>query len=118
MTRGVALALGIAIGFAAAIGLGALRTPGSSFAPIQSYDVLDDGQTLVLTIGVGRLNSIGSVAAEEDASSVRLRVRLLNHSGTTTADLLLIDVRTYLEIPLGSRNVLDQDGRAIPRRAR
>ena len=118
MTRGVTLALGIIIGFATAVGLGALRAPGTSFAPIESYDVLDDGQTLVLAIGVGRLNSIGFVAAEEDASSVRLRVRLLNHPGTVTSDLLLVTVRTYLENPLGSRSVMDQDGRAIPRRAR
>lgn len=118
MTRVVALALGIVIGFAAATGLGALRSPGSSFAPIQSYDILDDGQTLVLAIGVGRLASIGSVAAEEDGSSVRLRVPLLHHPGTATSDLLRIDVRTRLESPLGSRSVLDQDGRAIPRRAR
>lgn len=120
MTRAaaVALALGIVIGFGAAIGLGALRTGGSSFAPIQSYDVLDDGQTLVLAIGIGRLSSIGYVAAEEDASSVRLRVLLVHHPGTATADLLRIDVRTYLESPLGSRSVLDQDGRVIPRRAR
>ena len=118
MTRGVALGLGIIIGFAAAIGLGVLRTGGSSFASLQSYDVLDDGQTLVLAIGIGRLNSIGYVAAEEDASSVRLRVLLLDHPGSATADLLRIDLRTYLGSPLGSRSVLDQDGRVIPRRAR
>ena len=120
MTRGVALALGLGmvIGVAGALGLGALGTATSSFAPIQSYDVLDDDQTLVLAIGVGRLDSIGYVAAEGDASSVRLRVLLLHHPGTATADLLRIDVRTYLASPLGSRTVLDQDGRAIPRHAR
>jgi hypothetical protein len=119
MTRAVvALALGIIIGFGAAIGLGVLRTDGSSFASIQSYDVLDDGQTLVVAIGLGRLQSIGYVAAEEDASSVRLRVLLLHHPGSATLDLLRIDVRTYVGSPLGSRSVLDQDGRVIPRRAR
>lgn len=119
MTRAVvALALGIIIGFGGAVGVGALLTGGSSFASIQSYDVLDDGQTLVLAIGIGRLSSIGYVAAEEDASSVRLRVLLLHHPGTATADLLRIDLRTYLGSPLGSRSVLDQDGRSIPRRAR
>jgi hypothetical protein len=43
VTRGVALALGIGIviGIAAALGLSALGTAASSFAPIQSYDVLD-----------------------------------------------------------------------------
>jgi hypothetical protein len=120
MTRGVVLALGIGIGIgiAAAVGLGTLRTGASSFASIQSYDVLDDGQTLVLAIGVGRLDSIGYVAAEEDASSVRLRVLLMHHLGSATGDLLRIDVRTYLASPLGSRSVLDQDGRTVPRRAR
>jgi hypothetical protein len=120
MRRGVALGLGlgIVIGFVAALGLGALRTGGSSFAPIQSYDVLDDGQTLVVAISIGRLASIGYVAEEEDASSVRLRVLLLHHPGSATADLLRIDVRTYLASPLGSRNVLDQEGRTVPRRAR
>ena len=104
--------------FVTAFGLGVLRTEGSSFAPIQSYDVLDDGQTLVLAIGVGRLDSIGYVAAEDEASSVRVRVLLLHHPGTATADLLRIDVRTYLASPLGSRSVLDQEGRTVPRRAR
>ena len=120
MTRGVAMGLGvgIVIGFVAALGLGVLRTEGTSFAPIQSYDVLGDDQTLVLAIGVGRLDSIGYIAAEDDASSVRVRVLVIHHPGTATADLLRIDVRTYLASPLGSRNVLDQDGRAIPRRAR
>jgi len=47
-----------------------------------------------------------------------VRVLVLHHPGTATADLLRIDVRTYLASPLGSRNVLDQDGRTIPRRAR
>ena len=120
MARAVALALvlGIVIGFGAAIGVGALLTGGRSFAPIQSYDVLDDGQTLVLAIGIGRLSSIGYVAGEEDASSVRLRVLLVHHPGTATADLLRVDVRTYLQRPLGARSVLDQDGRVIPRRPR
>ena len=120
MTRGFALGLGlgIAIGFVAALGFGALRTGGSSFAPIQTYDVLDDGQTLVLAIGVGRLDSIGYIAAEDDASSVRVRVLVIHHPGTATADLLRIDVRTYLASPLSSRNVLDQEGRTIPRHAR
>jgi len=120
MTRGFAwgVGLGIVIGFVAAFGLGVLRTEGSSFAPIQGYDVLDDDQTLVLVIGVGHLDSIGYIAADDDASSVRVRVLVLHHSGSTTADLLRIDVRTYLASPLGSRNVLDQEGRAIPRRAR
>jgi hypothetical protein len=120
MTRGVALALGIGIviGIAAALGVDALCTAASSFASIQSYDVLDDGQTLVLATGVGRLDSIGYVAADEDASSVRVRVLLMHHPGTATGDLLRIDVRTYLPSPLGSRSVLDHDGRAVPRRAR
>ena len=30
----------------------------------------------------------------------------------------LVDVRTYLASPLGSRSVLDQEGRTIPRHAR
>lgn len=120
MTRGVgvALVLGFVLGFGAALGVGGLRTGGSSLAAIQSYDVLDDGQTLVLAIGVGRLSSIGYVAADEDASSVHVRVLLVNHPGTATADLLRIDLRTYLGSPLGSRAVLDQDGRVIPRRSR
>ncbi len=118
MTRGVALALGILIGVVAALGLGALRTAGSSFAAIQSYDVLDDGQTLVVAIGVGRLDSVGYVAAEEDASSVRVRVLLVHNPGTAPADLMRIDVRTQTGSPLGSRAVVDQDGRTIPRRAR
>src|SRR5438046_10160633 len=103
MTRGIALGvgLGILIGIVAALGLDALRTGGSSFAPIQSYDVLDDGQTLVLAIGVGRLDSIGSIAADDDASSVRVRVLVLHQPGTATADLLPIDVRTYLASPTG-----------------
>lgn len=118
MTRGVALTLGILIGVVATLGLGAFRAPGSSFGAIQSYDVLDDGQTLVLAIGAGRLDSVGYVAAEEDAVSVRVRVLLIHHPGTATADLMRIDVRTYIGSPLGSRVVLDQDGRDIPRRAR
>jgi len=120
MTRAFALGLGlgIVIGFVAALGFGALRTGGSSFAPIETYDVLDDGQTLVLAIGVGRLDSIGYIAAEDDASSVRVRVLVIHHPGTATADLLRIDVRTYLASPLGSRSVLDQEGRTIPRHAR
>ena len=120
MTRvfALGLGLGIVIGFVAALGFGALRTGGSSFAPIETYDVLDDGQTLVLAIGVGRLDSIGYIAAEDDASSVRVRVLVIHHPGTATADLLRIDVRTYLASPLSSRNVLDQEGRTIPRHAR
>jgi len=114
----VALVLGMVIGFGAAVAVGTLQLGGKSFAQIQSYDVLDDGQTLVLAVSIGRLTSIGYVAAEEDASSVRLRVLVLHHSGTATADLIRVDLRTYLESPLGSRTVVDQDGRVIPRRPR
>jgi hypothetical protein len=117
MSRGAAIVLGIAI---IAIAIVALRVaePSRSFASIQSYDVLADGRTLVLGIGIGRLQSIGYIAAEEDASSVRVRVLLLNHPGTATADLLLVDVRTGLGSALGSRSVVDQDGRTVPRRVR
>ena len=120
MKSGVALGLGILIGVVVALVIMAVRTSesGRSFAPIQSYDVLADGQTLVLAVYAGRLDSIGYVAAEEDASSVRVRVLLLHHTGTGTADLLRLDVYTNTASPLGSRSVLDQDGRAIPRRAR
>jgi hypothetical protein len=110
----------IGIGIVVAIAIIALRIaePSRSFASIQSYDLLDDGRTLVLGIGIGRLQSIGYIAAEEDASSVRVRVLLLHHPGTATADLLLVDVRTGLGSALGSRSVVDQDGRTVPRRAR
>ena len=114
------LGLGIVIGIVVALGIVALRTneSGRSFAPIQSYDLLDDGQTLVLGIFVGRLDSIGYIAADEDPSSVRVRVLVLHHFGSATADLLRLDVFTHIASPLGSRSVLDQDGRTIPRRAR
>jgi hypothetical protein len=92
--------------------------PSRSFASIASYDLLEDGRTLVLAIGIGRLDSIGYVAADEDATSVRVRVLLLHHPGTATADRLRVDVRTGLGDVLGSRSVLDQDGRPVPRRAR
>jgi hypothetical protein len=95
-----------------------MSDPRRSFASIQSYDLLEDGRTIVLAIGVGRLDSIGYVAADEDPSSVHVRVLLLHHSGSAPADLLRVDVRTTLADGLGSRSVLDQDGRVIPRRAR
>jgi hypothetical protein len=90
--------------------------PSRSFAEIQSYDVADDGRTLILRIGLGRLSSIGYIAAEEESAAVRARVLLLHHPGTATADLLLVDVRTGLGAPLGSRSVFDQDGRLVGRR--
>jgi hypothetical protein len=113
-----AIVLGIAIVIGIAIVALRVAEPSRSFAAIQSYDLLDDGRTLVLGIGIGRLQSIGYIAADEDASSVSVRVLLLNHPGTATADLLLVDVRTGISNALGSRSVVDQDGRTLPRRAR
>jgi hypothetical protein len=103
-----------------AVAVVALRIgePGRSFASIHSYDLLADGRTIVLALGVGRLDSIGSIGADEDASSVRVRVLLLHHSGTAPGDIQRVDVYAVLKDPLGSRTVLDQDGRAVPRRAR
>ena len=118
MSRVAVIVLGIAIVIGMAVVAIRVAEPSRSFASIQSYDLLDDGRTLVLGIGIGRLSSIGYIAAEEDASSVRVRVLLLHHPGTATADLLLVDVRTGLGSALGSRSVVDQDGRTVPRRAR
>ena len=114
----VAIVFGIAIVIGIAFVVLRVAEPSRSFASIQSYDLLDDGRTLVLGIGIGRLQSIGYIAADEDASAVRVRVLLLNHPGTATSDLLLVDVRTGLGGALGSRSVVDQDGRTVPRRAR
>jgi hypothetical protein len=120
MSRRSALILGVAIAIVVGLAIVVLRLaePSRSFASIASYDLLEDGRTVVLAIGVGRLDSIGYVAADEDASSVRVRVLLLHHTGSAPADLLLIDVRTVLGSALGSRIIVDQDGRLVPRRAR
>ncbi len=110
----------IVIGTVIAIAVVTLRSsePRRSFAPIESYSVLDDDRTLVLAIGLGHLDSIGYIATDEDSTSVHARVLLLNHQGTSTADMLRIDVRTRLAAPLGSRAVVDQDGRTIRRGGR
>lgn len=120
MSRGTALSVGIAMSIVVGGAIVAFRMsePGHSFAAVENYDLLDDGRTIVLTIGVGRLHSIGYIAVDEDANSVRVRVLLLRHFGSAPADLLRIDVRAMLANTLGSRSVLDHDGRTIPRRAR
>jgi hypothetical protein len=120
MKSGAALGLGIVIGLGLALVIVVLRPGelGRSFAPIQSYEVLAEGQTLVLSVLAGRLDSIGYIAAEEDASSVHVRVLLLHHTGSSTADLLRLDVYTNIASPLGSRSVVDQGGHGIPRRVR
>jgi hypothetical protein len=118
VSRGLAVAVafvaGVVVGFLSPLLLQADR----SFAPISAYDVLEDGRILELSIGIGHLDSIGYVAAAEDGARVELRVLVLHHRGSSTAELLLVTVRTGLATPLGSRAVVDQDGRTIPRRQR
>jgi hypothetical protein len=111
-----AFVLGAVVGALVAVLVSGLIAPARSFAEIRSYDLTDDGRTLILTIGMGRLSSIGYIAADAESGVVRARVLLLHHLGTATSDLLLVDVRTGLSAPLGTRTVVDQEGRSIPRR--
>jgi hypothetical protein len=83
-----------------------------------SYESAPERQEIVLNVGLGRLDSIGFIATQEDANSVRINVSVLHWHGTAPADRRIVYVPIGLESPLGIRSVLDAAGQPIPLRRR
>jgi hypothetical protein len=88
-------------------------------AALLSYELAPGGQQEIrLLVGLGRLDSINFVDAQEDANAVRISVDVLRWRGTVPADMKMIYVPVALAQPLGTRSVLDSAGKAIPLRTR
>jgi hypothetical protein len=92
-------------------------TPGP--ANLLSYEPAPEGrQEILVLLGLGRLDSINFVDAQEDSNAVRISVSVIHWRGTAPSDMKLVFVPVPLESPLGSRSVLDGAGQPIPLRRR
>lgn len=114
-----ALLVGLVVG-ALGVGLvmGQINSPTQGPASVASYEPTTDNQLITVAVLVGRLDSIGSAGTQEDTDSVRINVSLLHWRGTAPADLFRVYVPIRLERALGSRRVLDAEGKPLPQRAR
>jgi hypothetical protein len=90
-------------------------TPGP--ASLLSYEPAPGGrQEILVLVGLGRLDSVNFVEAQEDASAVRVNVSIIHWRGTAPADMKMVFIPVPLQGPLGSRSVLDGSGQPIPLR--
>ncbi len=106
----------IALAFIAGALFGALALPSSTLASgkILSYETVPEANEIRVLVGLGRLDSINFVDAQEDANAVRVNVSLLRGRGTVPADMKLVYLPVALQSPLGARGVLDAGGRPVP----
>ena len=102
-----------------ALGVAALPNSTLRSADLLSYESAPEGrQEILMRVGLGRLDSINFVEAQEDANAVRVNVSVIHSRGLVPADMKMVYVPVTLERPLGTRSVLDATGRPVPLRTR
>jgi hypothetical protein len=111
----LALIVGAIVG---AVGVAALPNATVGSASLLSYASAPEGQEILVLVGLGRLDSISFVDAQDDANAVRVNVSVIHSRGAVPADMKMIYVPVALQRPLGERSVLDATGRPVPRRMR
>src|SRR5688500_5055615 len=90
-------------------------TPGR--ATLLSYEPAPDGrQEILVLLGLGRVDSINFVDAQEDANAIRVNVSVIHWRGLVPADMKMVYVPVVLQRPLGDRSVLDAAGQPVPLR--
>jgi hypothetical protein len=90
---------------------------GRATAEIQGYRVAPGPAQIIVVYGNGPADGAGGAEVlEQSTSRVMVRVTYQPSTEPQTANLVFRDVVVPLDAPLGSRTVIDQAGREVPRR--
>ena len=87
---------------------------GVSDAQLVSYYETGDFQKIVVSVAVGVGDEIVGSSVTEDATGVRVTVRVRQFTGSRTAGLLFLPAVVRVPSALRDRPVLDSTGRPLP----
>ena len=81
--------------------------------PVDGFQRTADPMKIVVFVTIGLLDDFADRTVIEDASTVKIIVRVRSRSGTSDAIGVLVPVTLSLREPLGSRTVIDGSARAV-----
>jgi hypothetical protein len=81
--------------------------------PIDSFQRTADPMKIVVVVTIGLLDDFAERTVSEDASSVKIIVRVRTRAGSSVALGVPVPVTVTLREPLGTRTVIDGSGRAV-----
>ncbi len=81
--------------------------------PIDGFQRTADPMKIVVVVTIGLLDDFAERTVSEDASSVKIIVRVRTRAGGSVALGVPVPVTVSLREPLGSRTVTDGSGRAV-----
>lgn len=94
--------------------IGSLILNSGRAVTIEGFQRTADPMKIIVVVTIGLLDDFADRTLNEDASSVRITVRVRSRGGSSPALGVLVPVTLSLREPLGSRAVLDSSGRAVP----
>lgn len=80
---------------------------------IDGFQRTGDPMKIVVVVTIGLLDDFAERTVSEDASSVKVIVRVRTRQGSSVALGVPVPVTVSLREPLGSRTVIDGSGRAV-----
>jgi hypothetical protein len=80
---------------------------------IDGFQRTGDPMKIVVVVTIGLLDDFAERTVSEDASSVKVIVRVRTRQGSSVALGVPVPVTLSLREPLGSRTVIDGSGRAV-----
>jgi hypothetical protein len=80
---------------------------------IDGFQRTGDPMKIVVVVTIGLLDDFAERTVSEDASSVKVIVRVRTRQGSSVALGVPVPVNLSLREPLGSRTVIDGSGRAV-----
>ena len=83
-------------------------------ATIDGFQRTADPTKIVVVLTIGLRDDFADRTVVEDATSVKITVRMRTRSGSSPALGVSVPVTLSLREPLGTRSVIDNTGRAIP----
>lgn len=107
--------LGLLIGAAiVAVVLMTLMAPTIGAAHLLRYRLGTTDREIVVTSARGYCDRVTEVLVREDASSVRVTVRVARPRGTCPASIVFDEIPMTLASALGGREITDADGVSLP----
>ena len=83
-------------------------------ATIDGFQRTADPTKIVVVLTIGLLDDFADRTVIEDATSVKITVRVRTRSGSSPALGVSVPVTLSLREPLGTRSVRDNSGRVLP----
>lgn len=86
----------------------------SRIATLEGFQRTADPSKIVAVVTIGLLDDLAERTVIEDATSVKITVRVRTRSGSSVALGVTVPVTLSLREPLGTRRVMDSSGRVLP----